>query len=695
MWHCFDFGRPVSYAAVLVHVKPFSQGEYREMTTSAALRNKWWNAGRKLLARALSHAAASSLSASTAMVRPGLLLALLLALAPVCLILTQSGLHASGNTITVNNTTDPASTSGNGFCTLREAINNANAASDTSGGDCAPGTGTDTIKFSVSGMISLTSTLPAIATNTLTIDGTGQSITVDGASSFRVFVVSSGAVNLNSLTISDGSVVGDFGGAAILSQSAQPLSISNSTFSNNYAHDCPPSGCGGGNGGALDIGGPLTIANSTFVSNSADEFGGAIDCVGAGPVSVSHSVFSGNKSGASGMIFGNDHGGAIEAGGNSVSVTDSSFTNNATGDLAHAANAGVGGAIYSDTGTLSVNNSAFSGGFAAAGGAISSNNRSLTVSNSTFANNTAIDQGGAIDSVDFTTTISNSTFLQNDAMQYYGGGISFGTGNPTALNISNSTFSGNSAGGIGGAVFDDGGTATLSNTILAGSSGGDCAVPFGGSLVNGGYNIADDVTCGFGTSTGANGKTIGDNTNPLLDPNGLQNNGGPTKTIGLQSTSPAVDAVPLAGCPATDQRGYQRPDGQENTCDIGAYESGSEGAETLVVNPSPPSKLNFGTVSVGTTSASQTATITSEFNDDTVDFFATFILANYVETGSTCGSTLGPLQSCQVSFACKPKTTGALIGAYAFLYGSLETSVIMDGDDYRKIGVVQFTCTGS
>jgi len=117
-----------------------------------------------------------------------------------------------------------------------------------------------------------------------------------------------------------------------------------------------------------------------------------------------------------------------------------------------------------------------------------------------------------------------------------------------------------------------------------------------------------------------------------------------------------------------------------------------EGLEQVVVNPT---KINFGTVSVGTTSASQPATITNEFNDDTVDFFATFILANYVETSSTCGASLGPLRSCQVSFACKPKTTGPLIGAYAFLYSSVETSGIMDGDDYRKIGVVQFTCTGS
>jgi hypothetical protein len=179
----------------------------------------------------------------------------------------------------------------------------------------------------------------------------------------------------------------------------------------------------------------------------------------------------------------------------------------------------------------------------------------------------------------------------------------------------------------------------------------------------------------------------------------LASNGGPTQTIALTSASSfAVDAVPPANCPVTDQRGFARLDPEDGTsgaCDIGAYESGAEGSEKLVVNPSPPSKINFGTVSVGTTSASQTATITSEFSDDTVDFLATFIIANYIETGSTCGSSLGPLQSCQVSFACKPTRTGSLIGAYAFLYSSAEMSGIKDGDDYYKIGVVQFTCTGS
>ena len=51
-------------------------------------------AASECLARALTRALGWSLSASRAIVRPGLLVALLIVLAPVFLVLTQSGLHA-------------------------------------------------------------------------------------------------------------------------------------------------------------------------------------------------------------------------------------------------------------------------------------------------------------------------------------------------------------------------------------------------------------------------------------------------------------------------------------------------------------------------------------------------------------------------------------------------------------------------
>ena len=214
--------------------------------------------------------------------------------------------------------------------------------------------------------------------------------------------------------------------------------------------------------------------------------------------------------------------------------------------------------------------------------------------------------------------VTNSTFGGNRAGDH-GGAIYNGSG---TLTVTNSSLSGNTApSGSGGAISSIG-TATVSNSILAGSSGGNCS----GTIADGGYNVSDDGSCVFGTSTGANGKTIGDNVNPVLDPGGPQNNGGPTYTIALEFMSPAIGAIPRADCPATDQRGDPRPAPGQTGCDIGAY----EGSEELVVSPS---QLNFGTVSVGSTGASQTSTLTSEFGDDDVDFLGSFITANFVETG--------------------------------------------------------------
>src|ERR1700719_2847069 len=87
-------------------------------------------------------------------------------------------------TITVNSTADPSDGTN---CTLREAINNADNESDTSGGNCNFGTGPQTIVFSVGGDVVLSSSLPAISNtiDSVRIDGTGEPITIGGASSFQ------------------------------------------------------------------------------------------------------------------------------------------------------------------------------------------------------------------------------------------------------------------------------------------------------------------------------------------------------------------------------------------------------------------------------------------------------------------------------------------------------------------------------
>ncbi len=387
------------------------------------------------------------------MVRPGLLVALLIVLAPVCIIVIQSELHASGNTITVNTTDDPG---GSTECSLRAAINNANNKTSDSNSTCSAGTGQDTINFSVSGQITLGSALPAIANSSpgsLTIDGTGQAIAVDGANSFQVLTVNSGAtLILNDLKIADG-----IGGAI---GNTGTLTISQSTVTANTGS--------GSSGGGISNTGALTVTNSTFSGNSASE----------------------------------------------------------------------GGGIYND-GTAIVTNSTFSGnGCGNEGGALFNEGGSLTVANSTFAGNGATEDLG-------------------------GGGIAVA-----------------------------GGSVTVSKSILSGNTVGNCL----GVVTNGGNNISNDSTCGFGSSTGAHSQTIGDNANPMLDPSGLLSHGGPTETIALQSGSPAIDAIVPAQCPTTDQRGALRPALGQNACDMGAFEfagvAPSGSAAYSVVNVTPCTVLS-------------------------------------------------------------------------------------------------------
>ena len=181
----------------------------------------------------------------------------------------------------------------------------------------------------------------------------------------------------------------------------------------------------------------------------------------------------------------------------------------------------------------------------------------LSLSKLTVSDGVDSSFGGGVFNEGGTVEVTGSTFSGNFAGDS-GGGIS----NSGTLSVTDTTFSGGES-VIGDGIYNEGGTATLRSTIVANNAGGNC----GGSLTDGGYNIDDDGTCGFTTATGS----LPD-TDPLLDPEGLQDNGGPTETIALQSDSPAVDLVGQEACPppATDQRGVERPQGE--ACDSGAYE---------------------------------------------------------------------------------------------------------------------------
>ena len=73
-------------------------------------------------------------------------------------------------------------------------------------------------------------------------------------------------------------------------------------------------------------------------------------------------------------------------------------------------------------------------------------------------------------------------------------------------------------------------------------------------------SMSSDATCGVSFQ----------NTDPLLVAS--TRNGGPSQSLALEPTSPAINAGDNATCQTTDQRFFPRTDG---ACDIGAYEFGA------------------------------------------------------------------------------------------------------------------------
>ena len=154
--------------------------------------------------------------------------------------------------------------------------------------------------------------------------------------------------------------------------------------------------------------------------------------------------------------------------------------------------------------------------------------------------------GGIVNEPGATLTLHNSTVADNkasggcnsncasDGGGLYNAGATIALGAASAT-LTNDTFSGNSvAGGCGGgcgnngAAIDNEGDVNIGATIVANSTGAsNCADV---ALSDIGDNLDDDGSCGFTTASHDLS-----NTPSGLDPAGLQDNGGPTKTIELPS----------------------------------------------------------------------------------------------------------------------------------------------------------------
>ncbi len=154
----------------------------------------------------------------------------------------------------------------------------------------------------------------------------------------------------------------------------------------------------------------------------------------------------------------------------------------------------------------------------------------------------------------------------------------------------------------GGVVRAGAGTVTVANSIIAGNTSNSSSSDLGGAFTSAGHNLigSQDTIAGLTTATGfthgANGDqvgTVGSPINPLLG--ALANNGGPTPTMALLGSSPAIDAgsnaTAIAAGLAVDQRGYVRFVG--GAVDIGAFESGAAAVPAALVVTTTADKLNF------------------------------------------------------------------------------------------------------
>jgi hypothetical protein len=299
------------------------------------------------------------------------------------------------------------------------------------------------------------------------------------------------------------------------------------------------------------------------------QLGGGI--FNSGTLTLTRCLVSGNAVSRSGSGEEGDGGGLYNIDG-SVEVIDSEFTGN-------NAPTGFGGAIENLTGTVTITDSSFNANTALAGGAIATASGKLVVNGSTFSSNVATNDGGGILNATLEiespppgqASVTNSTFVGNGAA--IGAAISNDQGETS---VANCTIAGNAASQREGFAI----SSVLSNqppfglfvkgTLLANNTGGNCFPVDTTSL---GYNLSDDTTCDtIFTATGDR-----NNVAAGLDSGGLLPHGGPTATVALLATSPAVNAIPTAACTdrngtpiSRDQRGVTRPQG--SACDIGAFE---------------------------------------------------------------------------------------------------------------------------
>lgn len=565
---------------------------------------------------------------------------------------------ASAATIEVDAATDDTLANldqpGNGVCSLREAIQNANT--DTaSQDDCSAGSGADEITFNGVSSITLVDDISVITD--IKIQGT---VALSGGNATRIFTVGgSGFLRLVDVTLQNGR---DASGGAILQNStSSTVTCEGSTFENNTAS---------ANGGAISSDGTLDIDGCSFEANEAGDDGGAIYKGSGFPLTIFGSNFADNRAGTdpNGQTNGGAGGALFFTGGNVVAnITGSRFNRNTadsgTGNSVNSGGGAIhnnaimnitacvfagnevngdewhGGAVFNtSSGDLSVNYSHFgtsplplpapfnsltdpnmANGSAALGGALYAAGPTLILGTS-FVGNSSANHGGAFASASASDNIivANSTFSDNMAVN--SGGAFYHLRDDALLTLINVTVANNSA-TQGGGVYNNGdgdnggGTINdeilLQNTIISNNSGAMGANCGGGSVSAESFNsIVAPAGSGCADATPiSESPMLGAPELTFSFPNIV------TYTLQLQPGSSALGSGSSATCAAfpvlnLDQRGLPlglRPQG-DPACDVGAYESSLTAPEPT---PTPTSTPTITPTATETSEPTATSTPTA------------------------------------------------------------------------------------
>ena len=378
----------------------------------------------------------------------------------------------------------------------------------------------------------------------------GSAVTHGGGA----IAVMGGEVTINNSTFSGNTATGTpaSGGAIILLGDGN-LTVTNSTFTSNTS-----TRAGGAIEGNADAGSTITLVNVTFQTNTTGPSpgnGGAVHITGPGDIDVTSGLVTGNVATA--------EGGGLWNGAGVMNVDGVTITGNVA--VGNDADQG-GGGIFNQAGTVNIfnattvaNNGAT--GTAGSGGGIFNNTGGvLTVTDSRIEANTSERAGGGIEDnsgAEGMVTLTNVMMIDNVTNTSPGNGGGVHITGPGNIDVTGGTYSGNTAGAEGGALWNGAGVMNVSGaTIMNNVASGDDADQGGGGIFNlrgtvnvmNGTVIMNNVADGdAGSGGGILNDTLATLTvrNTMIMGNVSNRAGGGIEDNSRESTTVTLDSVRL------------------------------------------------------------------------------------------------------------------------------------------------------